>query len=82
MAQLLDMYEVFNFYCTTVGPAKQGMPEASKILRTLMWTVATPDVPRDLQTMAVLDVHIDFNTWSLPCKCVNANVHRFILPLL
>ena len=81
LAQLPDMHEVFDLYCTTVIPVKQGMPEASKIQRTLKWTVATPDVPRDLQTMAVLDEHIDFNHWSLLCKCVNGNAYNFILPL-
>ena len=65
LVQLPAERELMAYYCPITKPHIQGRPQDSPQRCTIMWTVATSDIIRDIEIMAVLDEHVDFNHWCV-----------------
>ena len=65
LVQLPAGCELKEYYCPIVKPHAEGAPHDSPQLCTLMWTVSTPDIIRDIRIMAAIDKHVDFNHWRV-----------------
>ena len=69
LVQLPAGRDLIDFYCLLIKPFVNCMSEDSPQRCTLMWTVSTCDIERDIRIMAAMDEHVDFNHWCvLYCK--------------
>ena len=65
LVQLPAGQELKQYYCPLLQPYMNGERCQSTKRCSMMWTVATSDIIRDIRVMAALDEHVDFNHWSL-----------------
>ena len=61
LVQLPAERELMAYYCPIIKPHIEGRPQDSPQRCTIMWTVATSDIIRDIEVMAALDEHVKFN---------------------
>ena len=76
LVQLPAGRELKEYYCPIVKPHVEGAPHDSPQRCTLMWTVSTPDIVRDIRIMAALDEHVDFNHWCVLFRKKGGDVVR------
>ena len=65
LVQLPAGRDLIDFYCPLIKPFVNGTSEDSPQRCTLMWTVSTCDIERDIRIMAAMDEHVDFNHWCV-----------------
>ena len=65
-----------SFYCPIIKPNLEGQPRDSPQRCTIMWTVSTSDIIRDITIMAACDEHVDFNHWCVLYRKSNGEVVR------
>ena len=74
LAQLPAARDLRCYYCPLLCPYFNGEAVRSPKRCTMMWTVSTCDIVRDIRIMAALDEHVDFNHWTVFYGVIGGNV--------